>query len=113
MIPPLRHHRGADAVRALTPHPTDAASVIAAALHAAGAAHVRVEIAPRPSRARPTARGRYLAGVITLFPAAFADPLALAGTVLHEAAHAGGADEMQADEMAANRLALEIPCSRS
>lgn len=113
MIPPLRHHRGADVVRVLTAHPTDAASVITAALQVAGAPNVQVAIAPRPSRARPTARGRYLAGVITLFPPAFADPLSLAWTVLHEAAHARGADEMRADHLAANRLSLEIPCSLS
>ena len=63
-----------------------------------------MEVAERPSAARRSARGRYLAGTITLFPAAFADPLTLAWTVLHELAHAAGHDEQGAEAFAARML---------
>lgn len=74
-----------------------------AILRACGASEA--EVCDRPSRVRPSARGRCLAGTITLFPAAFADPLTLAHTVLHELAHAGGADEAGAEMAAIARLA--------
>ena len=54
---------------------------------------VEIVISERPSRARPAARGRYLAGEITLFPRAFEDARTLAHTLLHEIAHARGQGE--------------------
>lgn len=102
-MPELRHSRGAERVRRLGADSTDAASIVRAALVAASV-EVPVQVARGPSVARPAARGRYLAGVITLFPAAFADPLTLAWTVLHEAGHALGLDERRADAFAAAHL---------
>ncbi len=104
----LRHSRGSDAVRHLGAKPKDARNIIetcaALASDALRLPAHRVEIAVGASRARPTAKGRYLAGTVTLFPAAFADPLTLAWTVFHEFAHAAGLDEPGADAFAARFL---------
>jgi hypothetical protein len=111
----LRGTRGAAAVHRLGAEPCDAESIVRAA-RAAAASHlavppVEVVWSSVPSRARPPARGRYLAGVITLFPAALADPYTLAWTTLHELAHAAGLDEPGADAFAASFLVGEPPCS--
>ena len=65
---------------------------------------VPIVVAARASRARPAARGRHVAGVITLYPRAFADPLTLAFTLLHEIGHAAGFDEERADAFASRML---------
>jgi hypothetical protein len=66
---------------------------------------VTIEVSSRPCRARSMARGRYVAGVITIFPRAFADPWTLAVTLAHELGHALGLDETEADALAASVLA--------
>ena len=71
--------------------------------------HTRIEIASSPSSARPNARGRTLAGVVTLYPAAFADPWTLAWTTLHELAHAAGLSEAEAEAFAHRQLMEEVP----
>jgi hypothetical protein len=98
--PVLRSRRGAEVVaHALGVDPCASGAVIEAC-RARVEVDVVIEASDRPSRAHPRARGRYVAGEITLFPRAFADPLALAHTVLHELAHAAGADEHAADALA-------------
>lgn len=104
----LRGTRGAERVARLGMKPDDADAIVAGAIALArerlGVVCEVVE-ASRASRARPDARGRHVAGVVTLFPAAFADPLTLAWTSLHELAHAAGLDEDGADAFAAGVLA--------
>ncbi len=105
--PPLRSERGGRPV-ATALGATDPAGIVAACL-ARVPLSATIEVADAPSRARPAARGRYAAGLITLFPAAFADPLTLAWTVLHELGHAAGLDEAGAEHLAASHLG--IACS--
>ena len=107
----LRGSRGTDAVRGLgVPDVMDADAVIARALALAGVVPTpRIEVRSVASAARPAARGRYLAGTMTLYPAAFADPLTLAWTVLHELAHANGLGEADADAFAARYLSGASP----
>lgn len=113
----LRGQRGARVVRTLGVEPTDATAIIAAcasrAAEGLGMASGPIAISSTPSRAHPAARGRYLAGTVTLFPAAFADPLTLAWTVFHELGHGAGLDERGADAFAARYLTGEPPCSSS
>jgi hypothetical protein len=96
----LRSERGWDRVAAALEiaGPCSAEAILAAV----GAPEV--DVSEHPSRIRPGARGRYLAGRITLFPAAFADAYTLAHTALHELAHARGADEAAAEAWADARL---------
>jgi hypothetical protein len=84
---------------------------LAVAREKLGPLSVEFAFADGPSRVAPRARGRYSAGLITLFPRAFADPTALAFTVLHELAHAAGRDEVGADAFAASTLNFgELGC---
>ena len=104
----LRNTRGADVVRDLGVDPTDARGIIDGCSRIAaktlGIPRPEVETSTTPSRAKVAAKGRYLAGTITLFPPAFADPLTLAWTVLHEVGHASGLNERAADAFAARFL---------
>lgn len=104
----LRGLRGGDAVRRLGVEPMDAPGIIhACSVLAAGvlaAPTTTITLATSPSRVHRAAKGRYLAGVVTLFPPAFADPLTLAWTMLHELGHAAGLDEPGADAFAARYL---------
>jgi hypothetical protein len=107
--PPLRGSRGAHRVgHALAVAAGDPAAVVARCLYVAEALlsvrDVEVAVDDRPCRTLPSARGRHLAGVVTLYPRAFADPFTLAWTALHELAHAGGADEVGAEAFAASVL---------
>ena len=116
--PPIRSRRGAEAVRHIgIDAQADAVAIIAACrVIAAGSMAlpvIRFAIDERASRARPAARGRYLLGTVTLFPAAFADPMTLAWTVLHELAHAAGQDEAEADAFARGVLSPGPRCSPS
>lgn len=79
--------------------PADALTLLEACRLRVGRVDVEWVTAEHASRARPAARGRYLAGTITLFPRAFADPRALAHTALHELAHARGLDEEAAEAL--------------
>lgn len=105
--PALRGARGAQQVSAAL-GVCAAPEIVRACLERA-ACTVAIEVSPNPSRARPGARGRYAAGLITLFPAAFADPLTLAWTLLHELGHAAGLDEAGAEALASSTLG--VPCS--
>lgn len=69
----------------------------------------RIEVALSPSKARPDARGRALAGVVTLYPAAFQDPWTLAWTTLHELAHVAGLNEAEAEAFARRQLTEDGP----
>lgn len=113
----LRGLRGGDAVRRLGVEPMDAPGIIhACSVLAAGtlaAPTATIAVSSLPSRVRPNAKGRYLAGTVTLFPPAFADPLTLAWTILHELGHAAGLDESGADAFAARCLAGGSACSSS
>ena len=97
----LRSHRGWDDVarRLGLDGPPDAARLLEACQRRVGPSDVEWVTAEEPSRARPAARGRYLAGTITLFPRAFVDPRTLAHTALHELAHARGLDEEAAERL--------------
>jgi hypothetical protein len=64
------------------------------------APRIEILISSKPSQARPAARGRHLAGEITLFPRAFEDARTLAHTLLHELAHARGEGEAEAEASA-------------
>jgi hypothetical protein len=66
---------------------------------------IEVRVSCHPSRARPEARGRYLAGEIILFPRAFEDAQTLTHTLLHELAHARGLSEEEAEASAQQTLA--------
>ena len=83
--------------------PPDPAALLEACRRRVGVEGIAWMAARGPSRARPRARGRWLAGTITLFPRAFADARTLAHTALHELAHARGLDEE-----AAERLVREV-----
>ncbi len=96
----LRSQRGWDDVAArlgLDGAP-DVHRILAACARLAGGVEVEWVVAEGPSRARPAARGRYLAGTVTLFPRAFADARTLAHTALHELAHANGLGEEEAED---------------
>jgi hypothetical protein len=115
-MPALRGRRGVDQVMdALRIESTDGregaldpSRVISAcqrvASAALGTAAIPVRIAGQPSRVQPRARGRFAAGVVTLYPRAFRDPLTLAYTLLHEIAHAAGKDETGAHHFSGRLL---------
>ncbi len=108
-----RGTRGAERVARLGADPGDGVAIVEAVLRKARVELVLpptgIEIASSPSRARPGARGRTLAGVVTLYPAAFADPWTLAWTTLHELAHAAGLSETDAESFAHRQLVEEGP----
>jgi hypothetical protein len=82
--------------------PCDAGAIVARCQ--AMAPDLEIIVSGQPSRARPGARGRYLAGEITLFPRAFEDAHTLAHTLLHELGHARGLSEEEAEASARERL---------
>jgi hypothetical protein len=107
--PPLRGWRGAQRVSTglCLEGATDVPRIVAACRSVAASrlgVEAEILVALRDSRARPSARGRAVAGTITLFPRAFADPFTLAWTLLHELAHVAHHDEHEAEAFAASVL---------